>query len=66
MTDAPRRGRPPASIDGEPRRSRNITMSDAEWRWVCDQAEADGISASEWIRRRVLRGARKEIKTLTP
>jgi hypothetical protein len=37
-------------------------MSDAEWAWLRERAEADGISTAEFVRRRALRGMIAERK----
>ena len=56
------RGRPAESLDGAPRGIRKVRFSDTEWAWLVEQARADGVSTSEFIRRRALRGATRAIR----
>jgi len=50
------RGRPRESRDGGERLPRVVRLSDAEWSWVSEMAATAGVTAAEWVRRKVLRG----------
>lgn len=44
----------PALPDEDKKRPRSIKFSDAEWDWLKQEASRQGVSASEYIRSRVL------------
>ena len=63
MSDTKRpRGRPRESIDGGRMKRRDVWASDAEWAWIRARAAERGLSAGAWIRERVLRGARGDLR----